>query len=237
MDKCSYTRFTRNKNLIDYRYKLKNIELTQSQVVKDLGVLMDEKMTFQPHIEKLISECNRMLGFVCRSSKDFKNVRAVISLYYAYVYSKLSFASVIWNPLYKTYVDRIERIQNKFLRTLGFKIHQPVQNSNYEHLRNKFSILTLRHRRILSDLCLIYKIINVFDSPYLLSKINFNVPERQFRQVPFFKTPFRRTNLGANSPLVRAQKTYNDFCHINADIFTVNINRFKNTLRSQLLFE
>ena len=39
---------------------------------KDLGVILDKKLTFVPHIDNTVRKSSKMLGFVIRNTKQFK---------------------------------------------------------------------------------------------------------------------------------------------------------------------
>ena len=62
----------RNPILFDYRIN----EICQERVtlMKDLGVLYDEKLTFTDHISFITSKSSSMLCFVLRICKDFDDV-------------------------------------------------------------------------------------------------------------------------------------------------------------------
>ncbi|XP_044747763.1 uncharacterized protein LOC123319527 [Coccinella septempunctata] len=62
-----------------------------------------------------MSTSNKALGFLCRICKDFQDEAAVKSLYYSFVFSKLSYGSVVWSPYYNVHKLRFERLQNKLI--------------------------------------------------------------------------------------------------------------------------
>lgn len=174
---------------------------------------------------KVVNKCNRFLGFIIRNSLHFNNPQTVLNLYYAFIFSKLNFASVVWNPQYAVYQQRLERIQNKFLRFLSRKADVVIVNGNYKPILEKFSILTLTRRRAVSDLIMIYKLVNgLVDSPTLTSKLIFNLPIRGLRLQNLFNIPFRNTNSGKNSPLCRATRSYNDL-HLGMEVFDMSMVR------------
>ena len=113
--KCNVISFTRKRSKIEFGYSVNGVQLNRLKVVKDLGILMDEKLTFGKHIEYVIAKSYSMLGFISRTCKEFRSVRTLKSLYFAHVRSYLEYASVVWHPYQETFVDRIESIQKKFL--------------------------------------------------------------------------------------------------------------------------
>lgn len=104
-EKCFMISFSRNHNKIVYN--LGDIDLLRKQGARDLGVFFDEKMIFSEHIEAIVSKAFRMLGFIHRQARQFTSNKALLSLYYAYVYSQLNFASSVWNPMYHIYINRL----------------------------------------------------------------------------------------------------------------------------------
>ena len=95
LNKCNKITFTKNKNVISFDYTINNVRLQVVNEVRDLGVIMDGKWCFNSHIEKIISYSLKLLGLIKINCKDFKNSKSLLSLYYAYIYSKLNFASSI----------------------------------------------------------------------------------------------------------------------------------------------
>lgn len=212
-DQCSVLSFSRASTIINYNYKLGSSVLNRVTHIKDLGILFDSKMTFQLHIDKLVNDCNRTLGYIKRQCVDFNNSKTILTLYYSYVFSKLQFASVIWSPVYRNNVERLEKIQRNFLRFLGYKSHFHVAHHDYSEIRRRFKILELEKRRTLSDILTLFKIINnLSSSPNILSRVKINVPVRALRGHDLFWVPYCRTNYYQNAPLVRMVRAANLYC-------------------------
>lgn len=91
---------------------------------------MDAKLTFVPHINKILSKAYRHMGFILRVTKPFKNSLIYKILYYSYIRSHLDFASTVWSPHYKKHSGRIESLQRKFIKCLEFRVGS--EYINYE---------------------------------------------------------------------------------------------------------
>lgn len=67
--KCSIISFTRrtDKYFQHFQYHINNSILPRSRVVKDLGILFDEKLSFSNHVRSIITRASKLLGFICRS--------------------------------------------------------------------------------------------------------------------------------------------------------------------------
>ncbi|ELU04486.1 hypothetical protein CAPTEDRAFT_134943 [Capitella teleta] len=65
----------------------------------DLGILIDEKLSFNTHIDRLISKCNRMCGFIIKRSLGFRAPPQVkFRLYKSLCLSILEYCSPLWSP-------------------------------------------------------------------------------------------------------------------------------------------
>jgi hypothetical protein len=71
------------KSRLDRSYYIEGELLNRRQVVKDLGVLFDEKLSFRPHYESIANKSHKLLGFIIRSTKDFKQASSTITLFYS----------------------------------------------------------------------------------------------------------------------------------------------------------
>jgi hypothetical protein len=129
-----------------------------------------------------------MLGFVLRTSKNFKLCSTTLLLFNAYVRSILEYASTVCNPQYEVKIDAIEKIQNKVRKHLHFKClykNQPLPN-----------IPSLQDRRIERDQVYLFKILrNFVDAPFLLENIYLRCPRTSPRSPCLYKynIPFTKT--------------------------------------------
>jgi hypothetical protein len=91
--KCKVITFSRAKVQVTYDYSLKGQNLERVSVIRDLGVLMDSKLTFSEHVDvtisSTISKARQILGFIIRVGRDFRDPYALKSLYVSLVRSKL----------------------------------------------------------------------------------------------------------------------------------------------------
>ena len=180
--------------------------------IKDLGVTFDNSMSFINHIELMLRKSNIMLGFIMRNTQCFSSHKAITVLYNSFVRSKLEYASNIWSPYYTKYNIKIEKIQNKFLRYIKFKISDNSDFNDYQFLREITGLDTLSNRRIKSDCIFIFKILNgLIDCNDLLQLINLRVPVKTTRNQTMFQVPLTVTNYLYNKPLSRMLRLCNSF--------------------------
>jgi len=209
-EKCQTITFTRNVNVVKFEYNINKNKLKSVNTIKDLGVILDSKFVFDAHIDCICRRARKMLGFLMRSSSCFQTKQTFFSLYFGYVYSIINYCSPVWNPFYNIYIERIERIQQKFLAFVNFKLHDAERDSPYVDLCRIYKVLPLSSRRSISDVVQLYKILNCHnDCIDLLSGINLNVPQRDLRSTRLFSSVIPRTNIYLNSPTIRMITTYN----------------------------
>jgi hypothetical protein len=79
-NKCKSISFRRNMRPIAFVYQFNGTALERVNEIKDLGVIMDG-MSFLPHIEANISKSSRMLGFIMRISREFRDPYTHKNLY------------------------------------------------------------------------------------------------------------------------------------------------------------
>jgi hypothetical protein len=77
---------------------------------------MNEKMSFLPHIEAIISKLSRMLGFIKRISRDFRDPYTHKTLHTSLVRPNHEHAACVWSPHQSIHSERLERVQYNVIR-------------------------------------------------------------------------------------------------------------------------
>lgn len=119
INKCKAMTFTRSPNITHYNYMIKDVNLQSVSNYTDLGVLFDQKLSFNDHVMFIVKKARKTLGFVYRNCKDFSTTKPLDTLYNSYVRSTLEYCSLIWSPYYLKYQLVIERVQFKYLRSIS----------------------------------------------------------------------------------------------------------------------
>lgn len=89
INKCCCISFTKNKTTIMHPYSLNNVTLTRETLVRDLGVLLDDKFHLDAHISRIVNNAFRMYGFVMRSAVEFVRPYTYLYLYKSLIRSQL----------------------------------------------------------------------------------------------------------------------------------------------------
>jgi hypothetical protein len=199
INKCNSISFCRNKSPLNINYYSNNYLLSKVDSIKDLGIIFSSSLSFTVRIQLITIKATRSLGFIIRNTHDFNNIVTLKTLYFALVCSILEYCSILWNPYQLLLINKIERVQNKFLRYINTKIPNNciITDHCYELLRRQVNINSLSSRRLYFDVIYIYKILHgkIKDS-FLLSNINISVPTFNSRNWPTFQISSHRTLYG-----------------------------------------
>lgn len=216
--KCSIISFTRKRNPIVFNYAMDSVPLERKSVIRDLGVLFDDKLSFNCHFEMLSKKCNKLTGFICRASKEFKCPSSLLTLYKSLVLSQLEYASVIWAPQYNTYIDMLESTQRRLVRILTFRSGLKRELTTYEDRLRFFKLKTLECRRKIQDLVYLHKIISGSIASQILSEISLGVPSRSSRRGCVFSIPLCNNNVSFHNPVLRMCREYNTLVSQSRDV-------------------
>ncbi|KAK9496777.1 hypothetical protein O3M35_012971 [Rhynocoris fuscipes] len=183
VSKCYQICCTKKFNSVSnyFQYKLNDQYLTKVEIIKDLGVYFDSKLSFKYHILQIFSKALKVLGFVIRFSRSFHSISTLKLLYITLVRPILEFSSLIWSPNYQYLISHIEKIQHRFLRYIYFfENRQYSYNIDYNQILSTVNMSTLESRRLKADLIFLFKIINNrIDCNVILELLNFNVPSHR----------------------------------------------------------
>ena len=99
------------QKLSSFSITLFDKELIPVPVVKDLGVLLDTRLSYNEHITKTTSNCLFKLKQINRIKHllDRKTLLLVIN---SFVFSKIQYCSTVWSNTSKSNIDKLQKVQN-----------------------------------------------------------------------------------------------------------------------------
>lgn len=113
--KCYVMTLAWKSKTIKYNYKLNNNTIDRVHEHKDLGIMIDSKLTFIPHIDKQVNKARGMSALIRRLSGGNFSQATLRSLYMSLVRSLLDYGSNVYNPNYAVHSNKIESIKKQFL--------------------------------------------------------------------------------------------------------------------------
>ncbi len=126
-----------------------------ANVVKDLGVLMDDSFSPSSHCNEAASKARRML-FMIKRSFDELSVSAFAALFNTLVRSHLEYAMQNCSPSPVADADYLEQIQR-----LATRLAKGFRRLPYEERLRMLGLHSLRRRRLRGDVIVEYRIIGI----------------------------------------------------------------------------
>ena len=203
--KCKTISFTLRKTPIRCAYTLDEHRLDRCEQIRDLGVILDSKLTFADHVHSTVSKANRMLRLLMRSVQTSPcsrrlhfDHRAILSAYNAHVRSVLEYASVMWSVAAVSHLKRLERLQHRFLMWLGCKSMHRCPSMDYDSLLKHFKCLSIKARFTQADVVFMQSVFRGrLDCGKLVSMFSLSAPIRRTRHTRFVPCARRKDKLCA----------------------------------------
>lgn len=153
--KCKVMHIGHNNN--EASYHMGNTQLETTKAEKDLGVLVDDKLSFRAHAAACVNKANRTLGLIKNSfySRDKVTFKR---LYEALVRPALEYANVVWGPRFKTDRAKFEKIQQRSINMIV-----GLNGTTYTEKLAELNLPTLSYRRLRGALIQTYKIFSGVD--------------------------------------------------------------------------
>ncbi|KAB0803801.1 hypothetical protein PPYR_00771 [Photinus pyralis] len=173
-----------------------------------------------------------MLGFVKRSCGMLKRVSCIKAVYIAFVRSILEYCLIVWSPYYVTHSVRLEKVQNKPLRFLAYKLGVNVDSIDYSLIRVMVNIKPLNLRRQAAEQIFLFKLLNgEVHASELLHSLNFLAPIKRTSSKKLFYINMHRTNYAMFTPI---DKICSDANGLNINMFSVPFSKFRRELEHKL---
>ena len=85
-----------------------------------LSVILDENLSWKPHISHIGGKISKSVGFIGRSSPCLTEL-ALKTLYYALVYPYFHYCIIVWGSTYPTNLNRLILLQKRIVRIVNKK--------------------------------------------------------------------------------------------------------------------
>jgi hypothetical protein len=151
--KCKIMTIASGRNMLMYDYYMGGSILERVNSFKDLGILVDNKLSWVCHITELKAKAFRNLGFIKRVLGPRAPLEVKKLLYIMYVRSILLYCSQVWSPWRKSDLCMIESVQRQATKYLtNYRDMSYVERLRITHL------LPLSYVRELFDIIFFYNL-------------------------------------------------------------------------------
>jgi hypothetical protein len=185
--------------------EINGFSITPEKSVKLLGITIDSKLNFSEHVTELCKKTSKQLNVLRRLSYCM-NTDSKLTLFRSYMLSHFSYCSIIWHFCGKVISDKIEKIQEKALRTVYTDYSTP-----YDKLLERANLPTLKGGRLQNFAIVTYKIQNKLCPIFLENLITLKLNKYKLRSGNFsLELPsMSSTNYGLHSFTFLAPKLWN----------------------------
>ncbi|XP_070212649.1 uncharacterized protein B0403.1-like [Littorina saxatilis] len=156
--KCSVLKLGKQHTETSYHMKGRSesgeevsITLEESETEKDLGVLVDNRLSFKGHVAQATAKANKTIGIIRRSFQHLDR-EVFVQLYKSLARPILEYGHSVWQPQQKLLCKEIEDVQRR-----ATKLISALSEKTYPERLAILKLPSLEHRRLRGDMIDLYK--------------------------------------------------------------------------------
>jgi hypothetical protein len=150
--KCAVLHLGRNNPIT--QYSIDQINLPNVTSIRDLGVVYNNKLNFDDHINTIVIRAYQRVNLIFRGFTS-RNIRLLTRAFTTFVRPLLEYCTPAWSPYLLRDIDKIENVQRYFTRRLFTCSHY-----TYNERLFMLGLEPLESRRLKYDIKLYYQIIH-----------------------------------------------------------------------------
>ena len=191
-EKFELIRYENNECLKQQPYHANEQEITEKDNLRDLGIHLNNKLTYQEHIDNITMMANQQVGWILRTFRSRKPEH-LLPLWKSLVLSRLEYVCQVWAPNKISDIEQIEQTQRVFTRKLNLGVEQ-----DYWKRLKTLKIYSVQRRRERYSIIYTWKILeNLVPNPTSQNSVQITGQHHQ----RFGRTCYRNTLEGVSQRL------------------------------------
>ena len=165
-------------SLNENEVKLGPSNIHPKQFCKFLGVFIDDKISFTPHVKHISDKLSKSAGILYRI-RDCLTPEARLCFYYSFVYPYLSYNIIIWGKTHAYLLNSLFLLQKRIVRNIAAAPFLAHTNPIFR----EFSILKLHDIFKYAVCCHMFKLKNTFVAPHSVNTRSRNLPRTTYHRL------------------------------------------------------
>ena len=104
-------------NNTEFCIKIDDVNISEVEYTKFLGIFIDKKLTWQRHVSYISSKIARSL-YVLNRLKFKLPIDALSSLYFSLIYPHLIYCNILWGCAAKSILNELFKLQKRAVRII-----------------------------------------------------------------------------------------------------------------------
>ena len=207
------------------KLQINNSTIKREETITFLGVLLDENLTWRPHINCIENKISTNIG-VLYKARLVLNVECTKQLYFSFIHSYLNYANIAWASTNKSKLKKILNKQKHASRIIYFK----DKFTSAAPLMQNFNVLNIYQLNIYQVLLFMHKVKNhniskIFEKCF---KITFNKYNTKASNKNFYK-PFCKTKCAQFAISFRGPQLWNSV--VPTELQEIPFTTFKHKIK------
>ena len=106
------------RELLDVTVSINNMKIKGVKEVLVLGVVIEESMSWKPHIAQVVSKVSKTIGILYKSS-FFLSKSSLHTLYYSLDYPYIHYCMLVWGSTNPSNLERLFLLQKRAIRVIN----------------------------------------------------------------------------------------------------------------------
>ena len=133
--KSKFMVITKKQNIPNFFVKINDSLLEKCKTYKYLGVVIDEKLKWDAHMEHIMPKISKACGALARL-RNCKSMEVLKHVYHALIHSYLRYGILIWGNACQSVLEPLQILVNKAARIMTFAPFGNLDlNPAYEYLK------------------------------------------------------------------------------------------------------